>query len=154
MKDHVRYGLVTTLVWNIFLVTAFTLKSVYTDFSLASEIEKEGYVILLFPIAWSIMYYYVGQAIRKEYVGQKNYFRELAPDVPVEKFNKVFKQYYTAKYAKMLGRVAILGVPAYLVYPLRGEISYYAIGGFMIASAICYGVYFMNRQHEIADKLK
>lgn len=154
MKDHVRYGLLTTIVWNVLFFAAFAYKTTSTDYSLAADITEEGYVLLLFPIAWSIMYYYVGQAIRKEYVGQKNYFRELAPDVPVERYNKAFKQYYTAKYAKMLGRVAILGVPAYLVYPLRGEISYYAIGGFMVAAAICYGVYFLNRQHEIADKLK
>lgn len=154
MKDHVRYGLLTTIVWNIFVVTAFTLKSVYTNFSLAADIEKEGYVILLFPIAWSLMWYYVGQGIRKEYVGQKNYFRELAPDVPVEKYNQTFKQYYTAKYAKILGRLAILSVPAYLIFPLRGEVSYYALAGFLVAAAICYGIYFLNRQHELANKTK
>ncbi len=154
MKDHVRYGLLTTIVWNIFVVTAFTLKSVYTDFSLANEFKGDGYLLLLFPIAWSFMWYYVGQGIRKEYIGQKNYFRELAPDVPVEKYNRVFRQYYTAKYAKILGRLAILSVPAYLIFPLREEINYYAIGGFVVTAAICYGVYFMNRQHELADKIK
>ena len=154
MKDHVRHGLVTTLVWNILLIAALTCKSMYTEYSLATDIEKEGYIILLFPIAWSIMFYYVGQGISKEYTGQKNYFRELAPDVPLEDYNKAFRQYYTAKYAKMLGRVALLGVPTYLVYPLRGEISYYALASFLIAAAICYGVYFFNRQHELADKIK
>lgn len=153
-KDHICYGLITMLIWNILVITAYLIVSNIKQRSIAAELNENGYMLLLFPISWSIMWYFVGYQMRKEYVAEKTYFRKFALDMPNRVYQKAFNQYYSAKYCKMLGIVSLIGIPLYLLYPLREGINDYVIAACVACTALFYGLYFKNRHHALVDKIK
>ena len=154
MKDHVRCGLVTTLVCNIVFGIVYIIVSAKTGLSFETALDKIGYIILLCPLVPSIMCYLLAQQIRQEYLLEKKHYRILVPDISNEKYNKTFSKYFAGKYSRMLGHTSLFGLLLYLAFSLQGEVNYHVLAAFLIGITLFYGFYFKNKEHELADKIK
>lgn len=149
MREEVKYGIWTVLVWNVFLAVLEVSVAHMTSRSYLYIFEDgaNGLYMTLFIIAWSFMAYYVGQAYRKEYIGKKEYFRSLAPDVNPVYFDKKYKMYFWSHFLKTWGLVAFISIPGYMVFSIRERFNHWVLFAlFLCALCLLLGYYILKRR--------
>ncbi|RRD88608.1 hypothetical protein EII33_11915 [Bacteroides heparinolyticus] len=134
------------IVWNLFIVLLAIIGASINNRSYASFFDDgmNGIGISLFLVAWSLIWFGIGYYFRKDFILKKNYYKEQAKSLGDNDFEKEFKSYYVAKYAKMFTIVFASAIPWYVIGYVRESLAlrdFMIILPLMFLSAGCYWLF-------------
>ncbi|MGI6794718.1 hypothetical protein ACMYZ5_10495 [Bacteroides sp. KG68] len=145
-KDFIKYGFWTMVLWNLFVVLLAIIGASINNRSYASFFDDgmNGIGMSLFLVAWSLIWFGIGYCFRKDFILKKKYYKEQAKSLDDKEFDKEFKSYYVAKYAKMLTIVFASAIPWYVIGYVREPLvlkDFIVIFPLMLLSAGCYWLF-------------
>lgn len=125
MKDYLKYGIITLVVWNILLILMTILAASIrkVEYSYFFDDGIGGIGICAFLVLWSLIWFGIGYHSRKKYVQEKSFYKEKVPLVDEEQFNKEFIAYYISKHTKMLSIILATAIPWYIIGYVRGPFT-------------------------------
>lgn len=105
------------IAWNLLLVILMLIVSTIrkVPFTYIFDDGMSGVGISLFLLLWSIIWYGIGYKSRKDFVLIRNIYREQVPLLEQAQFDKVYRNYYIAKQAKLLSIVFATAIPWYII---------------------------------------
>ena len=117
LNNFHKYGWITMIAWNLLLVILMLIVSTIrkVPFTYIFDDGMSGVGISLFLLLWSIIWYGIGYKSRKDFVLIRNIYREQVPLLEQAQFDKVYRNYYIAKQAKLLSIVFVTAIPWYII---------------------------------------
>lgn len=117
LNNFHKYGWITMIAWNLLLVILMLIVSTIrkVPFTYIFDDGMSGVGISLFLLLWSIIWYGIGYKSRKDFVLIRNIYREQVPLLEQAQFDKVYRNYYIAKQAKLLSIVFATAIPWYII---------------------------------------
>lgn len=146
MKSYTKYGFVTACSWNILLFFALIIRADVKDVSISYFFDDDmgGMGIAFFLIVWTLIWFGIGSHTRKDFLTQKQSYRNQYPDLDTRIFDKAFTTYYFSKHAKILSIVFTTAIPWYVIgyvrEPLNGT-DFIIITPLMFLSIFCFWFY-------------
>ena len=118
-KDNVIYGIYFLLGWNFLLALGLHFRYLFFDADIYQDLLGTAYHFWYSVgnlMLWSTIWFVIGYQVRKEYVLSRQRFRELYPHLEDVVVDQYYRYSYFAKYAGLLYKVALVSIPAYLLY--------------------------------------
>ena len=117
LNNFHKYGWITMIAWNLLLVILMLIVSTIrkVPFTYIFDDGMSGVGISLFLLLWSLIWYGIGYKSRKDFVLIRNIYREQVPLLEQAQFDKVYRNYYIAKQAKLLSIVFVTAIPWYII---------------------------------------
>lgn len=145
MCGYIKYGVITSVVWNVLLVLMAMLAASIRDveYSYFFDDGTGGFGISVLIVIWSLIWFGIGYHSRKKYVEERTFYMK-ATSLDKAQFNKEFISYYVSKHAKMLAIVFITAVPWYVLGYVNGSFSmrdFIIIGVLIILAVASFGTY-------------
>lgn len=146
MKSYIKYGFVTACCWNILLLFALFIRANVKEVSISYFFDDgmEGIGMAFFLMAWTFIWFGIGAHTRKDFLAQKQSYRNQYPDLDNRIFDKAFTTYYFSKHAKTLFIVFTTAIPWYVIgyvrEPLKGS-DFIIITPLMLLSIFCFWFY-------------
>jgi hypothetical protein len=146
MNDKYKYGIIAVTGWNIFVILLMAIASFARDipFGTVFDGRLDGIVRPIFLIIWSLCWFGIGYTSRKKYLSGKAFYREEAPLLTEEQFNKAYRRYYISKNAKIISIVLMAGIPWYILGHVRGDFcltDWIIIAVMFVASIFAFAFY-------------
>ena len=151
MNKHFKRGIISTSIWNLFVILLLGAYLYITKrpFSYFIDEETVGYLSATLFLSWALIWFGIGQHYSKDYDIKRNIFKQKHQDIDIEGLNVMFRKTYFANIAKMLSSLFFISVPFYLAANVRDTPSLkdcIFIGLFMILSTISYLYYKKNKE--------
>ena len=143
-QNPCKWGAAFALSWNVLILGVYTIMCFAEGVAFSENIEVDSWLGFYICYAMAtLVWFYIGYALRKEYVTKRDVYLSSFKDLSKEKVNKLFKLHFLGRYSKILTAVFVTAIPWYMIANVRGDlrmkdIIYIAI--FMIASIICMSV--------------
>ena len=118
-KDNVKFGIYFLLGWNLLVLLCLHLRYLFFDPDLYELLLGNPYDLwytLGNLMLWSTIWFVIGYDVRKEYVLKRHQFRENFPHLADAIVDKYYRSSYLAKYTGILYKVALVSIPAYMLY--------------------------------------
>lgn len=141
-KNYCKWGVVFALLWNVLILSVYTITCLVEDVPFNENIEVDSWSC--FYVCYALMsaaWFYIGYALRKEYVTKKEAYASSFNDVARKsEIDRLFKLFFIRQYSKQLTNVFIVFIPFYILHKIRGawEVDNYIILGiFIVAAIVC-----------------
>ena len=120
-KEYNKYGVSFAIVWNIFLISLIVITNLVENNPLFHIESAHWYDMPIIMSVWTLIWYWIGYSLRKEFLLQRAYYLETYKTLDQEKVCKLFRTHYLKRYAKILTVVSATAIPWYIIGYVRDE---------------------------------
>lgn len=122
-KEYSKWGAIFAIGWNIAILSIYAAMCAIEGVPFSEGLEVDTWVgfWICYALATAV-WFYIGFALRKEYLTKKFQYIDAFPDIPRERVNKLFQLYFWRKYARILTVVAGTAVPWYIIANVTDEL--------------------------------
>lgn len=132
------------LVWNVLILGNYTGMCLVEGVAFFDNIEVDSWLGFYFCSAMATaVWFYIGYALRKEYVIQKDQFVSSFKDINRIDVERLFKLNFISRYTKILTVVFVTAIPWYMIAHVRSDLKMrdiIFIGIFIVASVVCFSI--------------
>ena len=123
-QEYRKWGWIFAIGWNVAILSVYAIVCAIEGVPFSKGMEADTWVgfWICYALATAV-WFYIGYALRKEYLTKKFQYIAAFPDMPRESVNTLFQLYFWRKYARILTVVAGTAIPWYIIANVSDEIT-------------------------------
>ena len=123
-KEYSKWGAIFAIGWNVVILSIYAVMCAIEGVPFSEGMEADTWVgfWICYALATAV-WFYIGYALRKEYLTKKFQYIAAFPDIPRERVNTLFQLYFWRKYARILTIVAGTAIPWYIIANVTDDLQ-------------------------------
>ena len=123
-KEYSKWGGIFAIGWNVVILSIYAIVCAIDGVPFSEGLEADTWVGFWSCYALAtLVWFYIGYALRKEYLTKKFQYIDAFPDLPRSRVNTLFQLYFWRKYARILTVVSGTAIPWYIIANVSDEIT-------------------------------
>lgn len=157
-NDYAKFGLWTSVVWNVFLLISSFISYTFQSPSLYKDMFRTSWDTLMavfFFVLWSITWYLVGYYCRKKFILIRLLYRSKFHSLGNKIIDRCYWLSFVAKYSRIIANIALVAVPGYFITTLERDVikeDFIVIALFVLIAIVLVRIH-KNAREKLAGQL-